>query len=74
MAEVDKQKVDALQDTSETVINLNADKLEVDITRDISESQTDLDQMLSSEVEDTRRKSGGAGEDKTAQDGKVSRL
>ncbi|GJM90263.1 hypothetical protein PR202_ga06525 [Eleusine coracana subsp. coracana] len=68
--EVDERKLDALQDTCETPIKL-AEKLEVDIIRDSSESQTDLDQMLSSEVQDTRRKSGGSGNDKTTQDGKA---
>ncbi|KAK3156055.1 hypothetical protein QOZ80_2AG0102210 [Eleusine coracana subsp. coracana] len=68
--EVDERKLDALQDTCETPIKL-AEKLEVDIIRDSSESQTDLDQMLSSEVQDTRRKSGGSGSDKTTQDGKA---
>ncbi|GJN19044.1 hypothetical protein PR202_gb06276 [Eleusine coracana subsp. coracana] len=68
--EVDERKLDALQDTSETRIKL-AEKLEVYIIRDSSESQTDLDQMLSSEVLDTRRKSGGPGNDKMTQDGKV---
>jgi hypothetical protein len=74
LAEVDKQKVDALQETSETVTNLYAEKLEVDIIRDVAESQTDLDKMLSSEVQDTHRKPGGLGDDKPTEDDKVSTL
>ncbi|OEL22541.1 DExH-box ATP-dependent RNA helicase DExH11 [Dichanthelium oligosanthes] len=69
--EVGEQKVDVLQDASETITKLDAEKHEVDVIRDDPETQTDLDKMLSSEVQDTRRESGVSGDDKPTQDGKV---
>lgn len=69
--DVDERKVDTLQDACETLTRPDAEKQEVDVIGDVSEDQTDLDQMLSSEVQDTRRESGGSGDDKLAQEGKV---
>ena len=47
------------------------DKQEANIRGDISEAQTDLDKMLSSEVKDTRRETSGLVDDKPAQEGTV---
>lgn len=69
--DVDERKIDTLQDAYETLTRSDAEKQEVDAIGDVSEDQTDLDQMLSSEVQDTRRESGGSGDDKPAQEGKV---
>nr|CAB3448922.1 unnamed protein product [Digitaria exilis] len=65
---VGEQKIDALQDASETITKLDAEKHVLD---DDPETQTDLDLVLSSEVKDTRRESGVSGDNKATQDGKV---
>ncbi|KAL6888475.1 hypothetical protein ACP4OV_009501 [Aristida adscensionis] len=69
-SDLDKPKVDALQEASETS-KLDTEKQEINITLDVSEAQTDLDQMLSSEVQSTHRESSGLGDDKPIQDDKV---
>lgn len=74
MAEIGEQKVDASQDASETITTLDAEKQEVDVIRDVPETQTDLDQMLSSEVQDAGREQGVSGDEKPTQDGMVSTL
>ena len=75
MAEIGEQKVDALQDASETITTLDAEKQEVDVIRDVPETQTDLDQMLSSEVQAAAgREPGVSGDEKPTQDGMVSTL
>lgn len=68
--DVNEQKVDKLQDDSETLTRADADKQEVNVTGDVSEAQMDLDKMLSSEVQDTHRETSGLGDDKPAQEGK----
>jgi len=69
--EIGKQKV-ALQDASETIITLDAKKQEADVIRDVPETQTDLDQMLSSEVQAAAgREPGVSGDEKPTQDGMV---
>ncbi|CAL5060163.1 unnamed protein product [Urochloa decumbens] len=68
---VGRQKVDALHDASETIAKLDAEKHEVDAIRDDPKTQTDLDLVLSSEIQDTLRESGVSGDDKPTQDGKV---
>ncbi|KAE8807411.1 Helicase SKI2W [Hordeum vulgare] len=67
--DVNERKVDKLQDASETLPMADTDKLEANIRGDISEAQTDLDKMLSSEVRDTRRETSGLVDDKPAQEG-----
>jgi hypothetical protein len=74
MAEVGEQKVDVWQGASETITKLDAENHEADVIRDDPETQTDLDQMLSSEVQDTRKESGISGDDKPTHDGKVGTL
>lgn len=74
LAGVGEQKVDALQDASETVTKLDAEKHEVDAISDDPGTQTDLDLMLSAEVQYARRESGVSGDDKPTQDGKVGTL
>lgn len=68
---VGEQKVDAWQDASETVTKLDAEKHESGAISDDPGTQTDLDLMLSAEVQYTRRESGVSGDDKPTQDGKV---
>ncbi|XP_025811051.1 DExH-box ATP-dependent RNA helicase DExH11 isoform X3 [Panicum hallii] len=68
---VGEQKVDVWQGASETITKLDAENHEADVIRDDPETQTDLDQMLSSEVQDTRKESGISGDDKPTHDGKV---
>ncbi|KAF7078257.1 hypothetical protein CFC21_082726 [Triticum aestivum] len=67
--DVNERKVDKLQDASETLTMADTDKQEANIRGDISEAQTDLDKMLSSEVKDTRRETSGLVDDKPAQEG-----
>ena len=75
MAEIGEQKVDALQDASETITTLDAEKQEVDVIRDVPETQTDLDQMLSSEAQAAAgREPGVSGDEKPTQGGMVSTL
>jgi len=69
--EVGEKKVDVWQGASETTTKLDAENHEADVIRDDPETQTDLDQMLSSEVRDTRRESGVSGGDKPTHDAKV---
>ena len=68
------KKVDVWQGASETTTKLDAENDEADVIRDDPETQTDLDQMLSSEVRDTRRESGVSGDDKPTHDAKVGTL
>lgn len=63
-----------MQGASETITTLDAEKQEVDVVSDVPETQTDLDQMLSSEVQDTARESGVSGDEKRTQDAKVRTL
>ena len=49
----------------------DTDKQETNAREDISEAQTDLDKMLSSEVQDTRRETSELVDDKPAQEGTV---
>jgi antiviral helicase SKI2 len=72
-ADINEQKVDKLQDGSETLARADTDKHEVNVIGDASEAQMDLDKMLSSEVQDTRRETSGLG-DKPAQEGTVGAL
>jgi antiviral helicase SKI2 len=74
LAGVGEQKVDTLQDASETVTKLEAERHEVAATSDDPGAQTDLDLMLSAEVQYTQRESGVSGDDKPTQDGKVGTL
>jgi antiviral helicase SKI2 len=74
LAEIAEQKVDALQDEFESITTLDDEKQEVDVIRNVPETQTDLDQMLSSEVQDTGREPGASGDKKPTQDGMVSTL
>lgn len=67
--DVNEQKVDKLQDASETLTMADTDKQETNVRGDISEAQTDLDKMLSSEVQDTCRETSGLVDDKPAQEG-----
>uniref|UniRef100_A0A453NED0 Helicase ATP-binding domain-containing protein n=1 Tax=Aegilops tauschii subsp. strangulata TaxID=200361 RepID=A0A453NED0_AEGTS len=67
--DVNERKVDKLQDASETLTMADTDKQETNAREDISEAQTDLDKMLSSEVQDTRRETSGLVDDKPAQEG-----
>ncbi|AQK68640.1 DExH-box ATP-dependent RNA helicase DExH11 [Zea mays] len=69
--EIGEQKVDALQDEFESITTLDDEKQEVDVIRNVPETQTDLDQMLSSEVQDTGREPGASGDKKPTQDGMV---
>jgi len=69
--EVGEKKVDVWQGASETTTKLDAENHEADVIRDDPETQTDLDQMLSSEVRDTRRESGVSGDNKPTHDAKV---
>lgn len=71
IADVNEQKVDKLQDASETLTMADTDKQETNVRGDISEAQTDLDKMLSSEVQDTCRETSGLVDDKPAQEGTV---
>ncbi|KAJ1277977.1 hypothetical protein BS78_04G044500 [Paspalum vaginatum] len=68
---VGKQNIDLLQDVSGTITKLDTENQEVVVKKDVPETQTDLDQMLSSEVQGTRRESGVSSDDKPTQDGKV---
>jgi antiviral helicase SKI2 len=63
-----------LQDASETVPKLDAEKHEVVAISDDPGGQTDLDLMLSAEVQHTRKESGVSGDDKPTRDGKVGTL
>ncbi|KAM3240228.1 hypothetical protein ACQJBY_053740 [Aegilops geniculata] len=67
--DVNERKVDKLQDASETLTMADTDKQEANVRVDISEAQTDLDKMLSSEVKDTRRETSELVDDKPAQEG-----
>ncbi|KAM3228476.1 hypothetical protein ACQJBY_059873 [Aegilops geniculata] len=67
--DVNERKVDKLQDASETLTMADTDKQEANVRGDISEAQTDLDKMLSSEVKDTRRETSELVDDKPAQEG-----
>jgi antiviral helicase SKI2 len=60
-----------LQDASETLAQEDTDKQEANVIGDVSEAQTDLDKMLSSELQDTHRETSGLSDDKPAQEGKV---
>ena len=74
LAGVGEQKVDAWQDASETVTKLDAEKHESGAISDDPGTQTDLDLMLSAEVQYTRRESGVSGDDKPTHDAKVGTL
>ena len=63
-----------MQDASENLARADADKQEVNVIGDVSEAQIDLDKMLSSEVQDTRRKTIGLGDGKPSQEGTVGAL
>ena len=63
-----------MQDASENLARADADKQEVNVIGDVSEAQIDLDKMLSSEVQDTRRETIGLGDGKPSQEGTVGAL
>ncbi|VAI55649.1 unnamed protein product [Triticum turgidum subsp. durum] len=67
--DVNERKVDKLQDASETLTMAETDKQEANVRGDVSEAQTDLDKMLSSEVKDARGETSGLVDDKPAQEG-----
>lgn len=69
--EINERKVDTLQGASATLTRPDTDKQEFDVIGDVSEAQTDLDKMLSSEVQDTHRELSGSADDKPAQEGMV---
>ncbi|EAY84566.1 hypothetical protein OsI_05937 [Oryza sativa Indica Group] len=69
--DVDKQNISKLQNASETIENLDIEKQKGGAQGDVSEPQSDLDQMLLSSVKDTSRDSSGSGDGSMAKEGKV---